>query len=393
VGGSQGRITVPLPTSRRPNDWERSTAGLQTARWITADMAYRRDALLLTGGFDERFPRAFREDADLALRMLDNGFQLTNGRRRTTHPVRPSRWWASVSQQRGNADDPLMRRLHGPAWRQRAAAPLGRRPQHLATTALAALTIGATVAKRRRTAAGAALGWLVSTGDFAWRRIAPGPRDMAEVLRMLMTSMVIPPVACWFWVGGVLKHAGAKPLSPGPATDLPAAVLVDRDGTIIRDVPYNGDPDLVVPMPGAQQALSRVRQAGIPIVVISNQSGVGRGLISAASVAAVNERVEKMLGPFDAWLVCPHVDADHCACRKPRPGLIHQAAERLGVRTDQCVVIGDIGSDMAAARAAGASCILVPTPATLPSEVDAAPMTAGTLEHAVDAVLAGAWST
>jgi HAD superfamily hydrolase (TIGR01662 family) len=392
VAGSQGRITVPLPPSRRPNDWERGTAGLQTARWITADMAYRRGALLLTGGFDERFPRAFREDADLALRMLDNGFDLISGRRRTIHPVRPSRWWASVSQQRGNADDPLMRRLHGPTWRQRAAAPLGRRPQHLATTALAMLTIGATVANRRRTAGAAALGWLVSTAEFAWQRIAPGPRDIAEVVKMLATSVAIPPVACWFWVAGVLEHRGAQPLPPGAAADLPAAVLVDRDGTIVRDVPYNGDPDLVVPMPGARQALSRVRQAGIPIVVISNQSGVGRGFISAASVTAVNERIEKILGPFDAWLVCPHVDADRCACRKPQPGLIHQAAERLGVRADQCVVIGDIGSDMAAAQAAGASCILVPTAATLPSEIDAAPMTAGTLEHAVDAVLAGAWS-
>ncbi len=123
VAGSQGRITVPLPASRRPNDWERGTAGLETARWITADMAYRRAALLLTGGFDERFPRAFREDADLALRMLDNGFDLTNGCRRTIHPVRPSRWWASVGQQRGNADDPLMRRLHGPAWRTASGGP------------------------------------------------------------------------------------------------------------------------------------------------------------------------------------------------------------------------------------------------------------------------------
>jgi HAD superfamily hydrolase (TIGR01662 family) len=328
----------------------------------------------------------------LALRVLDNRFDLVSGHRSTIHPVRPSRWWASVSQQRGNADDPLMRRLHGPAWRQRAAAPVGRRPQHLATTALAVLTVGATVAHRRRTAGAAALGWLVSTADFAWQRIAPGPRDIAEVLKMVVTSIAIPPAACWFFFAGVLEHRGAEPLSPGAVADLPAAVLFDRDGTIVRDVPYNGDPDLVVPMPGAQQALSRVRQAGIPIVVISNQSGIGRGLISAASVAAVNERIEKMLGPFDAWLVCPHVDADECACRKPQPGLVQQAAERLGVRTDQCVVIGDIGSDMAAALAAGASGILVPTVATLPSEIDAAPMTAGTLEHAVDAVLTGAWS-
>ena len=392
VAGSQGRITVPLPDSRRPNDWERGTAGLQTARWITADMAYRADALDSVGGFDERFPRAFREDTDLALRLLDKRFALVSGRRRTIHPVRPSRWWSSVKQQRGNADDALMQRLHGSGWRRRAAAPLGRRPQHLATTALAVLSIGAIVGRRRRLAGTAALGWLLSTADFAWRRVAPGPRNVDEVVKMAATSIAIPPAACWFWILGVLEHHAARPLSPKQPTDLPAAVLIDRDGTIVRDVPYNGDPNLVVPMPGADRALSRIRRAGIPIVVISNQSGVGRGLISEASVAAVNERIEKMLGPFDAWLVCPHVDADGCRCRKPQPGLVHQAAQHLGVPPDRCVVIGDIGSDMAAALAAGASGILVPTGATLPAEIDAAPMTAGTLEQAVDVVLAGAWS-
>src|SRR5690606_24122345 len=63
VGGNQGRIVVPLPLDRRPTDWERSTAGLQDAVWATADMAYRRAALVLVDGFDERFPRAYREDA------------------------------------------------------------------------------------------------------------------------------------------------------------------------------------------------------------------------------------------------------------------------------------------------------------------------------------------
>jgi glycosyltransferase involved in cell wall biosynthesis len=70
VGGVQGRITVPLPSDRGATDWERNTAGLQTARWITADMAYRTEALRKVGGFDERFTRAFREDADLALTGL-----------------------------------------------------------------------------------------------------------------------------------------------------------------------------------------------------------------------------------------------------------------------------------------------------------------------------------
>jgi glycosyltransferase involved in cell wall biosynthesis len=85
VGGVQGRIHVPVPSSRRPTDWERSTAGLRTARWATADMAYRLSALQGVDGFDERFLRAYREDADLARRIRD-GWLETRPRRASHHP-------------------------------------------------------------------------------------------------------------------------------------------------------------------------------------------------------------------------------------------------------------------------------------------------------------------
>ena len=84
VAGVQGRIVVPVPGGRPATDWERNTLGLASANWITADMAYRRAALAEAGGFDERFPRAFREDADLALRLRADGWQLRHGRRRVT---------------------------------------------------------------------------------------------------------------------------------------------------------------------------------------------------------------------------------------------------------------------------------------------------------------------
>ena len=74
VAGVQGRIVVPLPSDRRPTDWERNVKGLESARWATADMAYRRAALEQVGGFDERFPRAYREDADLGLRVMEAGW-------------------------------------------------------------------------------------------------------------------------------------------------------------------------------------------------------------------------------------------------------------------------------------------------------------------------------
>lgn len=384
LSGSQGQIEVPLPTDRRPRDWERGTAGLATAAWITADMAYRRSALLDCGGFDERFPRAFREDADLALRMLDRGWQLCRGKRRTVHPVRPAGWWASVRQQRGNADDVLMRRLHGRGWRRRAAAPLGRRPQHLLSTAAALVAVTASIAGRRRPAALAGLVWAGNTAEFSWRRIAPGPRDRAEVARMVSTSVLIPPAASWFWLRALVsREAGVT------AASRPAAVLVDRDGTLVRDVPYNGDPAAVSPMPGARRALDRLRAAGIPVAVITNQSGIGRGLLTAAQVEAVNARIETLLGPFDGWFVCPHTDEAGCGCRKPAPGLIRQAAAELGVSAGDCVVIGDIGSDVGSAAAAGAASILVPTEQTRREEVASAPLRAVDLAEAVDLVLAG----
>src|ERR687885_130646 len=86
VAGSQGRVRVPLPRGRRPTDWERNVAGLERARWATADMAYRRSVLEELGGFDERFPRAYREDADLALRAIAAGYSLVRGTRTVDHP-------------------------------------------------------------------------------------------------------------------------------------------------------------------------------------------------------------------------------------------------------------------------------------------------------------------
>ena len=235
VAGVQGTITVPRQEGRRPTDWERGTAGLATARWITADMAYRRRALIDAGGFDERFPRAFREDADLALRVLNGGWLLTRGRRETTHPVRPPRRWASLRAQAGNADDALMTRRHGRDWYRRAEAAPGRRARHWVTTALAAVSgtalAGSGLAAATRTAssgrgrnwllaaaAGAALGWLASTGEFAAARIHPGPRTRAEVTEMVITSALIPPLAASHWAGGWwrARRAGSWPPAPRP---------------------------------------------------------------------------------------------------------------------------------------------------------------------------------
>jgi HAD superfamily hydrolase (TIGR01662 family) len=386
VAGSQGRVRVPLPGDRPPTDWERGTAGLATSSWITADLAYRRSSLAAVGGFDERFPRAFREDSDLALRVMDTGARLVRGQRWITHPVRPVDRWVSVRVQAGNADDVLMRRLHGPDWRQRADAPLGRRPQHTAVTAAALAAVGFAAGGRPRAAALAAAAWLAGTAEFARARIASGPRTRDEVTTMALTSVAIPPLATWHWLRGLVEHRRV-PRWRG----LPDLVLFDRDGTLVHDFPYNGDPDWVRPVEGATEALDALRARGVQVGVVSNQSGVARGIITTAQVDACMDRLAELLGPFDTVQVCPHGPDDGCTCRKPAPGMVKAACAELDVDPARCVVIGDIGADVDAAAAAGAVGILVPTPVTRRSEVAAADRRAQTLTQAVDDVLAGSW--
>jgi histidinol-phosphate phosphatase family protein len=386
VVGSQGRVHVPLPAARRPTDWERSTAGLAEAAWITADMSFRRAALVRVGGFDERFTRAYREDADLALRLQERGGSLVRGERRITHPVRPTDDWVSVRVQSGNADDQLMRTLHGAHWRRRAAAPPGRFRRHRAISGAAfAGTVGVLTGHRRTAVLGTTLA-AAGIAELAWARIAPGPRDAAEVGRMLRTSAVIPFAATWHALRGWCRHRRAQPWRGAP--DL---VLFDRDGTLIHDMPYNGDPGEVRPLPGVPDALRRVRRAGVRTGLVTNQSGVARGLISRADVDAVNQRVAELLGPFDVVLSCPHGPDDGCGCRKPEPGMVRTACAELGVDPAAAVMIGDTGADVAAGARAGATPILVPNDVTRREEVATAPRVCRTVGEAADQLLSGLW--
>ncbi len=389
VAGVQGRIVVPLPGDRRPTDWERSTAGLEHAAWATADMAYRRDALERVSGFDERFPRAYREDADLALRVRDAGGRLVRGERTVDHPVRPADDAVSLRVQRGNRDDALLRALYGPRWRELTEAGEGRLRGHVATVGAALAAAGLAAARRPTATAVAATAWAGLTADFLGRRLAPGPRPgdevfAREVRRMTATSVAIPFAAvahrsagAWRWRRG-LGGTGAAPWPP-PVR----AVLFDRDGTLVHDVPYNGDPDRVVPVADARAVLDRLRADGVRVGVVSNQSGIGRGLLTTEQVDAVDARVRELLGPFDTWQRCPHAPETGCVCRKPGPGLVLRAADDLGVLPAECAVVGDIGADVGAAVAAGARAVLVPTPVTRAEEIEAAPAVAGSLTEAV----------
>lgn len=147
-------------------------------------------------------------------------------------------------------------------------------------------------------------------------------------------------------------------------------VLVDRDGTIVVDVPYNGDPDKVEIIAGAREALDRLRAAGLRVGVLSNQSGVGRGTIAMADVDAVNARIDALLGPFDGWFICPHLPSDGCECRKPKPKLVFDAARAWGIDARDIAVIGDKSSDVEVARNAGGVGIRIDGTRSLASAVD-----------------------
>lgn len=143
------------------------------------------------------------------------------------------------------------------------------------------------------------------------------------------------------------------------------AVFLDRDGTLNREVGYIGDPDRLELLPGVGAALARLAGAGHLLVVVTNQSAVGRGVYTAAQVDAVHARLRELLAAEGVTLagifVCPHAPDDDCPCRKPRPGLLLAARDALGIDLAASWMVGDNVKDVAAAQAAGVRPILVAT--------------------------------
>ncbi|MDQ3465369.1 MAG: HAD family hydrolase, partial [Actinomycetota bacterium] len=242
------------------------------------------------------------------------------------------------------------------------------------------------VLRRPRPAAVAAAVTAAGIGELLAARLRPGPRTRDEVITMALTSIAVPFAATWHTLRGAVRHRKA------PAwRGLPELVLFDRDGTLVVDIPYNGDPDRVELMPHARETCDRLRDAGVRLGVVSNQSGVARGLLTTDDVMAVNARISHLLGEFGTWEFCPHRPEHGCACRKPAPGMIHRACQQLDVRPERCVVVGDIGSDVQAALSAGAAALLVPTARTRAEEVAAAPRTVRDLREAADVLLGAGW--
>lgn len=141
-------------------------------------------------------------------------------------------------------------------------------------------------------------------------------------------------------------------------------IVLDRDGVINRDsVEYIKSPDEWVSYPSSIEAIARLTGAGFDVVVATNQSGVGRGLLSAAMLASIHEKmtqeVEAAGGHIAGIYVCPHRPEEGCSCRKPAPGLLRRLESERGTSLQGVPLVGDKVSDMRAAMAVGARPILV----------------------------------
>ena len=143
------------------------------------------------------------------------------------------------------------------------------------------------------------------------------------------------------------------------------AVFLDRDGTLNKDTGYIGSPDGFTLLYGAGGAVKRLNKAGLRVVVITNQSGIGRGFFDEAALNAVNARLTELLtlegALLDGIYYCPHLPDKRCSCRKPETGLILKAAGELGLNLARSFVVGDKASDIELGQRVGASSVLVLT--------------------------------
>jgi len=144
-----------------------------------------------------------------------------------------------------------------------------------------------------------------------------------------------------------------------------AAVFLDRDGTLIEDKGFLGDPNGVALLPTVVDALRLLAEHGYATIVISNQSGIARGVLDDAKVRRVNAEIVRRLEDdglaIDGWYWCPHYD-EGCACRKPEPALVHRAVREHALTLAGAAMIGDRGSDVELGQRVGIPGIAVPGP-------------------------------
>jgi D-glycero-D-manno-heptose 1,7-bisphosphate phosphatase len=153
-----------------------------------------------------------------------------------------------------------------------------------------------------------------------------------------------------------IQARGGPPLM-GPV------LFLDRDGVVVEERNYLRDPEQVILLPGAAEAIRRARAAGYHVIGVSNQSGIGRGLYRESDFAAVQRRVDALLeaagAAFDAFFYCPHSPEEGCRCRKPGPGLLEEAARLFRWPAAGSWVVGDKLADVELGLAVGLRALLV----------------------------------
>lgn len=171
-----------------------------------------------------------------------------------------------------------------------------------------------------------------------------------------------------------------------------SALFVDRDGTVIEDVGFPSEPERVQVLPGAAEALRTVRDRGVPVVMVTNQSGIARGRLDRASFEAVQAEMVARLraagAELDAVYVCPHAPDDACACRKPAPGLFERAAIEHGIDLGRALYVGDRVRDVVAGLERGGRVFIVETGAPVPDELPDGVQRARDLSEAVERAFA-----
>ncbi len=163
------------------------------------------------------------------------------------------------------------------------------------------------------------------------------------------------------------------------------ALFIDRDGTLIINRDYLDDPDGVELLPGTIEGLLRFQQSGYALIMISNQSGIGRGYFDLAAAQDVNARLQSLLkeggAPLDALAFCPHAPSEMCPCRKPKSLMIDELAQLLSVNHATSLMIGDSHVDTGAGRAAGIQTIFLGSEDNCPEDADS---TVSSLPEAAD---------
>jgi len=143
-------------------------------------------------------------------------------------------------------------------------------------------------------------------------------------------------------------------------------IILDRDGVINKDSDaYIKSPEEWTPIEGSLEAIAKLNRAGYTVTVASNQSGISRGYFDLQSLAAMHRKMDDMLGQLggrvEGVFFCPHGPRDHCACRKPQPGLLQDISRRFSIPLDEVVFVGDSIKDLMCAKNAGAIPVLVKT--------------------------------